>query len=135
MIDQATGAIVCTAHAKGRVHDFRIFKQSRLPLNRKIQLLADQGYQGVLKLHANSQTHEKKPKKVTLNKAEHRSNRTLAQRRVIAEHVNCRLKIWRILSERYRNRFRRLRYRFNLIAGMHNYKLALKNKSTPEGAS
>lgn len=99
-----------------------------------IQLLADKGYQGVLKLHANSQTLKKKPKQATLDEADRRYNRTLAQRRVIAEHVNRRLKIWRILSERYRNRRKRFGLRFNLIAGVYNYELALKNKSTLEVA-
>lgn len=135
MVNQATGAIICTAHAKGRVHDFRVFRQSRLPLKPKTQLLADKGYQGVLKLHANSQTPKKKPKHATLDKADRRSNRTLAQRRVIAEHVNRRLKIWRILSERYRNRRKRFGLRFNLIAGLYNYELALKNKLALEAAS
>lgn len=134
MVDQATRAIVCTAQAKGRVHDFRVFKQSRLPLNPKTQLLADKGYQGVLKLHPNSQTPKKKPKKATLDSADRCYNRTLAQGRVLAEHVNRRLKIWRILSERYRNRRKRFGLRFNLIAGLYNYELALKPKPTPEVA-
>ena len=127
--------MICTAHAKGRVHDFRIFKQNRLPLRAETQLLADKGYQGVLKLHPNSQTPKKKPKKATLDKADRRHNRTLAQRRVIAEHVNGPLKVWRILSERYRNRRKRFGLRFNLIAGVYNYELALKNKLTLEGTS
>lgn len=133
MVDQASGAIVCTAHAKGRVHDFRVFKQSRLRLNAKIQLLADKGYQGITKLHANSQTPQKKSKQAPLSKADYRYNRDLAHRRVIAEHVNRRLKIWRILAERYRNRRRRFGLRFNLIAGLYNYELAsVNNKATPE---
>lgn len=127
MVDQLTGAIVCTAQAKGRVHDFRVFKHSRLPLNSKIQLLADKGYQGILKLHPNSQTPKKKQKKATLNKADQLYNRDLARRRVIAEHVNRRLKIWRILAERYRNRRRRFGLRFNLLAGLYNYELARVN--------
>lgn len=103
MVNQATRAIVCTAYAKGRVHNFQIFKHSRLPLNPQIQLLADKGYQGILKLHHNSQTPKKKPRKATLDNAAHGYNRDLARRRVLAEHVNRRLKIWRILAERYRN--------------------------------
>ncbi|MEG4143968.1 IS5/IS1182 family transposase, partial [Microcoleus sp. Pol7_B1] len=41
------------------------------------------------------------------------------------EHVNRKLKIVRILSERYRNRRRRFGVRFNLIAGIYNYELNL----------
>jgi len=52
----------------------------------------------------------------------------------MAEPVKGRLKIWRILLERYRNRRKRFGLRFNLIAGLYNYELALKNKSTLEVA-
>lgn len=131
MVNPSTGAIICTAFAKGRVHDFRLFKQSRLPLSPKIQLLADKGYQGLLNLHANSQTPKKKPQKATLDKADQRYNRDLARRRVIAEHVNRRLKIWRILSERYRNRRKRFGLRFNLMAGLYNYELAHASLDKP----
>jgi IS5 family transposase len=98
-----------------------------MPLNAKIQVLADKGYQGILNLQANSQTSKKKPKKAPLSKADQRYNRNLARRRVIAEHVKCRLKIWRILAERYRNRRRRFGLRFNLIAGLYNYELRLRS--------
>ena len=134
VVNQVTGAIVCTAYAKGRVHDFRLFKQSRLPLNAKLQVLADKGYQGILKRHPNSQTPKKKPKNVTLSEADHRYNRDLARRRVVVEHVNRRLKIWRILAERYRNRRRRFGLRFNLIAGLYNYELALAQLALSEAA-
>ncbi|WP_347242499.1 hypothetical protein [Nostoc sp. FACHB-888] len=30
MVDQANGKIICTAHGKGREHDFRIFKNSQV---------------------------------------------------------------------------------------------------------
>ncbi|MEG4889204.1 IS5/IS1182 family transposase, partial [Microcoleus sp. F8-D3] len=36
------------------------------------------------------------------------------------------LKIFRILSSRYRNRRRRFGLRFNLISGIYNYELFLK---------
>lgn len=107
------------------MHDFRLFKLSRLPVSSKIQLLADKDYQGILTLHANSQTPKKKPRKAALDKLDRRYNRDLARRRVIAEHVNRRLKIWRTLAERYRNRRKRFGLRFNLIAGLYNYELAL----------
>nr|MBW4525589.1 IS5/IS1182 family transposase [Phormidium tanganyikae FI6-MK23] len=51
-------------------------------------------------------------------------NRQLAQVRIAVEHVNRKLKIFRILSERYRNRRKRFGLRFNLIAGLINYELA-----------
>lgn len=111
----------------GRVHDFRLFKQSRLVLPATVQLLTEKGYQGIVKLHANSQTPIKKPKGKSLDIAERRSNCDLARRRVIVAHVNRCLKIFRLLAERYRNRRRRFGLRFNLIAGLYNYDLTLQS--------
>ena len=41
----------------------------------------------------------------------------------MAEPIIRSLKIFRILSERYRNRRRRFGLRFNLIAALYNYEL------------
>ena len=88
-------------------------------------MLADSGYQGLAKLHEKSRTPRKKPRKGELTDEQKRGNRELARRRVVVEHVIRRLKIFRILAERYRNRRNRFSLRFNLIAGLHNYELGL----------
>ena len=87
--------------------------------------LADRGYQGLAKLHASSCTPTKKPRKAKLDKSERQHNRLLARLRVVAEHVNRKLKVFRILAERYRTRRRRFGLRFNLIAAILNFELAL----------
>ena len=87
--------------------------------------LADKGYQGIAKLHSNSCTPTKKRRKTKLDKFERQHNRLLSRLRVVAEHVNRRLKIFRILAERYRNRRRRFGLRFNLIAAILNSELAI----------
>jgi hypothetical protein len=46
---------------------------------------------------------------------------------VVAEHVNRKLKIFRILAERYRNRRKRFGLSFNLIAAIVNFELALSS--------
>jgi len=125
VVNQATGQIICTAFGKGRVHDFRLFKLHPLPMLPLQLCLADKGYQGIAKLHPTSCTPTKKPRRAKLDQPERQHNRLLAQLRVVAEHVNRRLKIFRILSERYRNRRRRFGLRFNLIAAIVNFELAL----------
>ena len=49
--------------AKGKTHDFKVFKDSkskvRIPSN--IQVLGDSGYQGIKDIHVNSRTPVKKP--------------------------------------------------------------------------
>ncbi|BAQ64793.1 mobile element protein [Geminocystis sp. NIES-3709] len=44
----------------------------------------------------------------------------------VIEHVNRKLKIFKILSQRYRNRRKRFGLRFNLIAGIYNYEIKQK---------
>jgi hypothetical protein len=95
-----------------------------MELHESLELLADSGYQGLSKLHEKSRTPHKKPRKGELTDEQKRSNRELASRRVIVEHVIRSLKIFRILAERYRNRRRRFSLRFNLIAGLYNYELS-----------
>lgn len=77
------------------------------------------------KLHSKSRTPHKKPRKGELSDEQKQSNRELARRRVVVEHIIRSLKIFRILAERYRNRRRRFSLRFNLIAGLHNFELCL----------
>ena len=103
------------------MHDFRLFKHSRIPLKQTIKCLVDKGYQGIQKLHANSQFPQKKPRKGTLSNEAKKRNRELARQRIIGEHVHRKLKIFKILAERYRNRRKRFGLRFNLIAGFYNY--------------
>ena len=107
------------------MHDFALYQQSKVEPHESLEVLADSGYQGLAKLHEKSRTPRKKPRKSELTEEQRQSNRELASRRVVVEHVIRSLKIFRILAERYRNRRRRFSLRFNLIAGLYNYELGL----------
>lgn len=124
MVEFETGQILCVAVDKGRTHDFKLLKRSRLPFVRSQLCLADRGYQGLSKRHPGACTPTKKPRKQPLPKAEKQHNQALAKLRVRVEHVIRRFKIFRIFSSRYRNRRRRFGLRLNLIAGLLNYELA-----------
>jgi len=117
--------VICTAHGRGPIHDFALYKQSKLDLHDNLELLADSGYQGISKLHDKSRTPKKRSKKRQLTKDEKRANRELSRRRIVVENVIRSLKIFRILLERYRNRRKRFSLRFNLIAGLYNFELNL----------
>ena len=104
----------------------RLFKLHRIPMLPQQLCLADKGYQGITKLHSASCTPTNKPRRpANLSKSELQHNRLLARLRIVAEHLNRRLKIFLILAERYRNRRRRFGLRFNLLAGIINLELAL----------
>lgn len=102
-----------------------MFKRSQLPIKEEIECLADRGYQGLQKLHSHSQTPKKKPRRGELTKQEKRQNRLLARRRVVGEHVLGKLKVFRILAEKYRNRRRRFGLRLHLIASLYNLDLQI----------
>lgn len=122
-MNQQTREILATAFAQATTHDFQLFKDSSSRLAQCIRALADAGYQGLADLHSNSQTPAKKSKLHALTSAQKASNRALSHRRILVEHVIRSLKIFRILSERYRNRRKRFALRFNLIAAIYNSEL------------
>jgi transposase len=113
-----------TAFSEGKTHDFELFKRSEVAFLSETCCLGDSGYQGIQKLHANSQTPQKKSKHRPLTPEQKAQNRLLARARIEIEHVVGRLKVFRLLSERYRNRRKRLGLRFNLIAAIYNLEYA-----------
>ncbi|MGF1601449.1 MAG: IS5 family transposase [Thermosynechococcaceae cyanobacterium] len=123
LINQDTGAIICLHFGKGRRHDFQLFKASGVHIHRETESLQDSGYQGIDQYHANSYVPRKKPQDRALTALEKDYNRQLSRERIGVEHVNGRLKTFKILSQRYRNRRRRYGLRCNLIAALYNYEL------------
>ncbi|NES85864.1 MAG: transposase family protein, partial [Moorea sp. SIO2B7] len=79
----------------------------------------------IQKLHKLSHTPHQKNRKKKLSVKQKKENRDLASLRIVVEHVYRCLKVFKILSERYRNRRKRLSLRFNLIAAIYNYELFL----------
>lgn len=125
IVNQKTQEIVATAFSKGSKHDFQLFKDNRSEFTSQIRCLADAGYQGLKAQHKNAETPAKKSKLHPLTLEQKKNNRKLSRERILVENVIRRLKIFRILSERYRNRRKRFALRFSLIAAIHN--LELKN--------
>lgn len=124
VIDAQTQQVICTFFGKGRRHDFKLFQASGIHFHPLTESLQDKGYQGMQKLHVLCRLPKKKPRGGQLTPEEKAYNRQLARERVGIEHVNRRLKVFRILSERYRNRRRRFGLRCNLIAALYNYERA-----------
>ncbi len=123
MVDKANRKIICVYIDKGKKHDYRIFKESRLPILTSTELQADSGYQGIQKKYANSKIPHKSKKKSPLTKSQRKDNHILSSSRVVVENIIRTLKIFRILAEKYRNRRRRFGLRLNLIAAICNFQL------------
>ena len=115
--------ILKTSFDHGRKHDFRLFKESCPEIPGRIKVLADSGYEGLPKLYPNSEIPVKKKKLLPLSRQEKKQNRALSSRRVCVENVLGRLKRFKVIAEKYRNRRKSFGLRFNLIAGIYNYEL------------
>ena len=112
--------IICTAISVDNVHDFKLFKQSRLPIKKEINVKVDTGYLGIKALHRNSDIPKKKTKLHPLTKEDKLANKAKAFARIVVEHINAKIKTFKILGEKYRNRRKRFGLRFNLICALIN---------------
>jgi hypothetical protein len=121
-VNKKTKQIIAIMTDKGRVHDFKIYKNEvREKIQEAIRVNGDSGFQGVCHYHKNSETPRKKSKKNPLTKEEKADNKRLAKERVLIEHINRKLKIFKVLGLRYRNRRKRYGLRANLICGIYNF--------------
>jgi DDE superfamily endonuclease/Helix-turn-helix of DDE superfamily endonuclease len=123
ILDRDTGQIICTAFGAGRSHDFSLFQASGIHFHPETESLQDSGYPGIHRHHTQSYIPRKNPKGGELSALERSYNQALGRERVCIEHVNRRLKIFKILGQRYRNRRRRYGLRCNLIAAIYNFEL------------
>ena len=110
-------SVVCE---KGRVHDFKIYKESKLPIHPDIKIKADSGYQGIQKLVENSEIPIKESKKKKLTKQERQHNKKLAKTRIYIEHTNRKCKIFRITKETYRGKHKNYSKTWNVVAALVN---------------
>ena len=121
LVNLRNGEIICLAFSNGKKHDFRLFKDSHVHARVETLLEADTGYQGLVRLHANSLLPKKRSKNHPLTKQQRKENHEISSKRIFVEHAIRFVKRFRILSERYRNRRNRFALRFSLIAGICNF--------------
>ena len=104
------------------MHDFKLFETSiGSGIHKDILAQLDSGYQGILKLHANSETPKKKPKGGVLTAEEKAENRRLSRDRILIENMNAKIKVFKIMANKYRNRRKRFGLRMALICGLINF--------------
>lgn len=124
-MDKKTKQVICTAFTNGKRHDFRLFKECKTKIHPAIKVITDTGYQGIQKLHIKSELPKKKTKKIPLTKEDKKRNQELASERVPNENVIGMIKRFKIIADKYRNRRKRFRLRFNLIAAIYNMELII----------
>lgn len=86
-------------------------------------MIGDKGYQGLKLYHFNSLTPYKNPKNSTLTDYQKWFNTQISRYRICIEHVNRRIKRFKILQQRYRNKQKKHLLRISLISAIYNYEL------------
>ena len=106
-MDKKSQKIICTNSSNGKCHDFKLFKESGVRISESIKTLTDTGYIGLQKIHLNTFMPKKKSKKSPLSFEDKQMNHELSSLRVLNEHVIGKIKRFKILSDKYRNRRKR----------------------------
>ncbi|MGV8948549.1 MAG: transposase family protein [Candidatus Paracaedibacter sp.] len=116
------GRIVHVSKPKpGSVHDFELHK-TEPPILKDTRAFVDSGYQGLDKLHNETELRYKTTKTKPLDAQEKEYNTALSCICVKVENIIGDLKTFRILSYRYRTKCKRYNVKFNIIAGIVNLK-------------
>ncbi|MDR2202999.1 MAG: hypothetical protein LBE76_01580 [Nitrososphaerota archaeon] len=106
------------------MHDFKMYKEVvGATVLEGIRFLADSGFHGILAFHKNSEIPKKKSKYHPLSVTEKVENRRISQERIFVENVIAKFKVFKILSNKYRNRRKRYGLRMSLICGIYNAEL------------
>ena len=121
MVVDSNLRIICTAVAMTNTHDFKLFKQSRLPIPQMLKVCVDTGYLGITKFHKNIEMPKKKTKLNPLSKEDKFENKNKSSKRIPIEHINAKIKAFKIVAHKYRNRRKRFGLRFNLICALINF--------------
>jgi hypothetical protein len=86
-----------------------------------ILMYGDLGYLGINDFHANSIIPIKTSKLNPLSDKEKAYNKRLAQKRVVIEHINAKIKTFKIMAYPYRNHCKKHLLRLSLICGIINF--------------
>jgi len=114
---------------EGKKHDFDIYKDQK---NRDrfpgVPKKADSGYQGIKNYDKGAEIPFKKPKKGELTTEQKTYNHELSKKRIKVENVIREVKIFKILSDSYRNRRKNHSIKTNIVAGIVNMKVEKRNR-------
>ncbi|CKN15423.1 transposase-like protein%2C IS1381 ISSpn7 [Streptococcus pneumoniae] len=86
-------------------------------------ILADSGYQGLMKIYPQVQTPRKSSKLKPLTAEDKACNHALSKERSKVENIFAKVKTFKMFSTTYRNHRKRFGLRMNLIAGIINHEL------------
>ncbi|VKC24042.1 transposase [Streptococcus pneumoniae] len=101
----------------------KLFKMSRRNIGQAGKILADSGYQGLMKIYPQAQTPRKSSKLKPLTAEDKACNHALSKERSMVENIFAKVKTFKMFSTTYRNHRKRFGLRMNLIAAIINHEL------------
>ncbi|HGL0483483.1 TPA: IS5 family transposase [Streptococcus pneumoniae] len=117
------GRIVSLDITVNYCHDMKLFKMSRRNIRQAGKILADSGYQGLMKIYPQAQTPRKSSKFKPLTVEDKTYNHALSKERSKVENIFAKVETFKMFSTTYRNHRKRFGLRMNLIAGIINHEL------------
>ena len=115
-----------TKHARGRRHDYDVFKDSHPKLPKEVRPGTDLGYYGIQNdfPELNPILPFKREKGKELTEEQRRFNKELSKERVVVEHTIALLKKFKILGQEFRNRLRHYDLMTDIVSGLVNLRMA-----------
>jgi hypothetical protein len=124
-----------TAHVKGSMHDYTLYKRSHPHLPGKVCVDLDLGYLGIKadfpKLNCMLPIKKKNPgrgkcgvKAQELSASQKAFNKAFARERVVSEHANSRVKKFLIWGGEFRNRLKNYDVMTEIVCGVLNFRIS-----------
>ena len=112
-------------YKKGRKHDYDIYKRNHPVTPKEVVNVFDLGYLGVEKDFPKqlSSLPNRKNRNQKISEEERCYNKDQSKRRIVIEHIICRLKKYRILADVFRNRLRKYNKVTDIVSGLINYRI------------
>ena len=92
------GRIVSLDIAVNYCHDMKLFKISRRNIGQAGKILADSGYQGIMKMYSQTQTPRKSSKLKPLTLKDKSYNHVLSKERIKVENILVKVKTFKMFS-------------------------------------
>lgn len=123
-----------TAHVKGSMHDYSLYKRSHPHFPPNIRVEGDLGYEGVKKdypllnfvvpFKRKSLGRGKRGMKAEALSPEQKAfNKALARERVVSEHTNSRVKKFQIWGGEFRSRLKHYDVMTDVVSGLVNFRI------------
>ena len=95
------GRIVSLDIAVNYCHDMKLFKMSRRNIGQAGKILADSGYQGIMKMYSQAQIPRKSRKLKPLTLEDKSYNHVLSKERIKVENILAKVKTFKMFSTTY----------------------------------